>query len=287
MSNKKERLSFLVEMAKSLTCGYCSKVFHGSYSQARKVRYENAVVYCGKECRTQSMRDKYTKRIEITCEGCSVVFEDIPSRGRDRKFCSQECYIESDFAKENRELALIKANEVNVSANKNFRKVNSVICPECGDTFYRQPSKIGAGFCSKQCAGNHTFADESMLSYEEVLKLEVIKPDSYSNFRKQKEVSCIIKGCSWVGHSLSHHLLQTHKVRTRHGKMIGGFNLSEGLISHELREKLTERAPEGVALDERYHGTAVGEGLGRKHPPASDESREAHRSSKNREGIDV
>ncbi len=96
-------------------------------------------LYCGTACYHTAQRTT----IELTCAHCERVFTRTPSTvGR---FCSHTCY--------------------NLS-----RKV-ALVCPRCGETFYRKASQTGtARYCSRACKERETPAETAARFWSQVDK---------------------------------------------------------------------------------------------------------------------
>lgn len=259
----------LLKLAETLECGHCKNIFHGTTSQARHVKYEKAIVYCGNECRHQSQRERFKKRKLFTCVGCGEKFESTPCSAK--KYCTQECYRASENFKNIRDNALEKANLQNKQSHLEKIEEQSIECRFCKTVFYRPPHSIGAGFCSRECASKYYQTDEHANDARSSVVIK--KPKNYKKFRESGEINCIVEGCGWFGHALSTHMRLAHGFTADEAKMAGGFNISEGLTSKDLREKLADRELVGVALDNSdyvdfYHGN-------KRSDYVSDESRES------------
>ncbi len=246
----------LENLSKELKCGHCGSVFHGSISQAKKVKYESRIVYCSSVCRTaslskkaqeQAIREGKKPRIGVLAGPCPICQKMYESKNTDRKYCSQACYTKSDEFK-----AMLKDNykKGNKATEKKWEEIMTKECPVCKNEFRARRSdnnKLGAQkFCSQLCYRKFKAAlFDAWIANPQ----HIAMPQNYDEFMTQKELPCLVDGCGWTGHHLSVHLNQAHGIKADDFKRAAGFNLSTGLVSPNLHKELCNREKTGVAID--------------------------------------
>jgi hypothetical protein len=238
----------LVKVRDNLVCGHCECKFVGSDSQARKVKYESAVVYCSAVCRHAGQRKKFSTPIPNRgpCKHCKKEFSSRTAK----MFCSLGCYNKSDqfqtMLKKAREKSYTPESRAKLRVA--LQKGADVPCLECGEVFYQKrktkttkPKK----FCNKTCYRAYMAKrfDRWIANPE-----EIALPQCYDEFLDKQELSCVIEGCDWRGKHLTIHVNQTHGLEAKEFKRAAGFNLSTGVVARPLAEALRERAVVGVAL---------------------------------------
>lgn len=119
-------------MTVAVTCS-CGKIFNINETRLKHGRGK----HCSRKCQYASNSRKFAKeKVRIICQACQKEFFVIPSQG-DTKFCSRECKSRCHVITKTR-------------VDKGRRRVNVLICIECGKEFPRiRISK--PKFCSDLC----------------------------------------------------------------------------------------------------------------------------------------
>ena len=237
----------LINIRDNLSCGHCCAVFVGSNSQARKVKYEKKTVYCSKICRVAALRKKFSVP-EKQYGPCPTCGEKFFSK-RKKVFCTLGCYTKSP--------QFLKMLEVNRKAFKNMPKEKRlqiakrrrtgkyVQCLECKTEIYSKPSRPKK-FCTKTCYRAYLAKRfDRWMANPEGLSL----PQCYDEFLDSQELPCLVEGCDWEGKHLSLHANLAHGIQADELKRAAGFNLSTGVISRPLAEKLSLREKIGIAVN--------------------------------------
>lgn len=234
----------LVAIRDSLPCGHCKAIFQGSDSQAWKVKYEKATVYCSSICRHAALRGKFSTPVPNRgpCPVCNKTF----SSRSDKVYCSVACYVASDqfaaMTKSAQKASL--APEVREKIAAKLRTGSTVCCLECGDEFYGKASRPRK-FCSTSCYRSFLAKrfDRWIANPEGIALLQC-----YDEFLDREELTCVISGCEWHGVHLTVHMNQAHGVRSDEFKRASGFNLRTGVVAKPLAQALQQRDLRGVAL---------------------------------------
>lgn len=235
----------LIAIRDNLECGHCKARFHGSDSQAWKVKYEKLTVYCSTTCRSAAARQRMSKPIP-NCGPCKTCGEHFSSR-KPKPYCSMRCYIASDQFQ-----AMQRANSAHglaaAAAAREAKPVEESTCLECGVAFpkkYGTKSRAAKKYCSQPCYRAHKAkAFDRWVANPQTMSL----PQCYDEFLSQGELQCVVDGCSWRGQHLSNHMVSTHGVRASEFKRATGFNLSTGVVAAPVAKALRERPVVGVAL---------------------------------------
>lgn len=239
-------------IAEYLTCPHCGVEFIGTASQRKHFKYDQRKAYCSALCRVAAnpLRTEVPER--GPCPTCGEMFR---SRRSAKIFCSMKCYTASPAFKtmvRNNWAAAIRnghhSNQTMTAAGvktyEEFVRLNTLPCDECGKPYYAPPAKRRK-FCSTLCR-RRWFAkrfDRWVANPE-----EIALPQNFDEFLSQNELPCLVKGCDWVGRSLSNHMNQRHGVPAAEFKRAAGFNLKSGIISADLQEILSARENVGVGL---------------------------------------
>lgn len=239
----------------NLECGHCGAKFKGSDSQARKVKYENRVVYCSGTCRTAACSQRGQERairegkklrkgvLSGPCKTCGKMFE---SR-IDKMFCSMDCYMKSEQFREMLSKYWAPSAEVRAKISAKLKKGEDVACLECGTEFYQKPPSKGhpaRKFCSTTCYRAYLAKRfDRWVANPEGMALQ----QCYDEFLDREELACVVEGCDWHGKNLTLHMNQAHGVKADEFKRAAGFNLSTGVVAKPLAEALRKREVIGVA----------------------------------------
>lgn len=180
-----------------------------------------------------------------TCEECGEPFW---SRSNAKRFCSLDCYINSDFYKEHMAEAQKKSAELR---GVEIGKRVTLCCDNCEAPFEVLPSEakgkpqITNGmkrvyrkrFCTKTCY-RKWFAEryDRWIANPETIAL----PQAYDEFLTKEHLPCLVEGCGWEGDNLSNHMNFSHGVIAEEFKAMAGFNKSTGLITETTRKKIEE-----------------------------------------------
>lgn len=243
----------LESLRDNLECGHCSAKFKGSDSQARKVKYENRVVYCSGTCRMaasskkaqeQSIREGKKLRKGVLSGPCNTCGKMFASR-IDKMFCSMDCYTKSRqfqaMLAENRKKMITKKPELSKGKN--------VPCLECGTEFYqKRPSKRKPArkYCSTTCYRSYLAKRfDRWVANPESMAL----PQCYDEFLDREELTCVVDGCDWKGRHLTLHMNWAHGVGADEFKRAAGFNITTGVIARPLAKILSEREVVGIAAN--------------------------------------
>lgn len=239
----------LIAIKENLVCGQCQKRFIGSDSQARKVKYEQRVVYCSPKCRKEAAQKRGQKQaikegkklrkgiLVGPCPVCNKMFES----SYNKTFCSLECYNKSPQFKQMLQDNYQKGNKAtqDIWDVKMKRK-----CIVCGKIYRAKRSK--QKYCSLTC---HRQFKADLFDAWVNNPQKIMMPSGYDEFLLQDELPCLVEGCSWTGKHLSVHLNVVHGIKAEDFKKEAGFNLKTGLVVNELHEKMVERPHVGVACD--------------------------------------
>lgn len=214
-----------------LKCSHCLAEFVPTASQW-KHRHGRPITYCSTICRqaASASRVESNRPTYGPCPTCGQLFK---SRVK-KEFCSMACYTSSDKFKEMLKESRAKSNKSrNERSKENFEDRP---CAECAKTFKVKPWKPNK-YCSHLCYRKYMAKrfDRWIASPEE-LKL----PQAYDEFLTQDDLPCLIEGCSWRGSHLAGHMQRAHGVRAIEAKRAAGFNLSTGLVSPDLHQRLCE-----------------------------------------------
>ena len=266
----------LIAIRDSLSCNCCGTVFKGSDSQAWKVKYEKAAVYCSRQCRSTGHSKKLSKPVPLVgnCRHCKT---EIYSRNKDKLYCSRVCYhssrqftemIESNLEvitnhspvkaairqlnlavgniilSKDQTLLGLRAKGSGVLFAKTYNRTGKVVhCLNCQKPKYARGSDKRK-YCSHKC-----YIDYRAKRFERwrdnPQPLVVIS--DYEAFLNRDTLTCIVEGCDWSGKHLSLHVNQVHGITAEEFKKMFGFNQSTGVISKELFTRYSARSPVGVA----------------------------------------
>ena len=243
----------LINIRDNLVCGHCSSVFIGSDSQAWKVKYEKGIVYCSKICRAAAMKNKLSKPIPSNiCQHCNKEFFSRTSK----QFCGMSCYTKSEkmkthidvMQKKSKGFGIMSDETRQIISDKNKARAElsrvTVSCLDCGKEINKIKSKKKK-FCDIGCYRSYaTKRFDRFIANPQGMAL----PQCYDEFLDKTELSCPFDDCNWVGKHLSIHVNQAHGVNALDFKRALGFNLSTGVISKDLAEKLRKRELVGISV---------------------------------------
>jgi hypothetical protein len=221
----------------SLSCGHCGSIFHGSDSQAWKVKYEKKVVYCSTICRHAGVFNKLRKPVPNRgpCKTCGQTFYSRTAK----IYCSLNCYVRSEQFKDVQAKALLASRtpEAREKIAAGLRTGKTFACMECGEECYSSRQRARK-FCSQSCYRSYLAKRfDRWVANPEGLAL----PQCYDEFLDKEELCCVVDGCSWKGQNLSTHMNFTHGVRATEVKRAAGFNRSTGLVARPLAQALQQR----------------------------------------------
>ncbi len=241
----------------NLVCGYCKNIFTGTDSQARKVKYEKRVVYCTTACRRAGHTAHAIERALSSptpppkyrtfgpCPTCGQMFK---KRVAGRVYCNAKCYRASPKFKEHCEKIqkLTQTPEQIALRAEKAKTGQDRPCVGCGKMMYVKKHKLGRNtYCTHVCYETYMSA-----RFERVQDMPEFNdlPKDYDAFLAETELPCVVKGCVWKGKHLSLHVNLAHAVNADTLKRVLGFDLSEGIVSSDLSERLSQRENVGVAL---------------------------------------
>lgn len=174
-----------------------------------------------------------------TCENpiCGKTFESLRPG---RRFCSVKCRANHpDFKAASAQRIKEGRKKVTYTRSGEERP-----CAECGKPMYFTPPQIKRGkkTCSRTCyrrymAGRFDRAMGVSVTYKEL--------HGYDEFLLQDKLPCLVEGCDWEGDNLSLHMNQAHGIKEEDFKRMAGFNLSTGVVSAPMAERLRQRGGEG------------------------------------------
>lgn len=259
----------------NLICTHCQVSFQGTDSQARKVKYEKAKVYCSSICRSTATSIRLTKP-QLTqgpCKTCGKAF----SSKRPKTYCSIKCYTSSkqfkDMQAENlagiRERPTVRSHSKSSSGRPPIPK-ETIHCRECNKETPKT-SKTRA-YCSQVCYRAYMAKrfDRHIANPQEISLIQ-----GYDEFLDQDELECIIEGCTWVGKHLSLHINLAHGIQASEVKRAAGFSLSSGIVAKPLAESLRQRELVGVAKNPNTIGLELAR-LAIKNKPKKYRSKETN-----------
>lgn len=261
--SKKHLSAEVLRLKENLICGNCEKTFTGSDSQAYKVKYDKAIVYCCADCRKVGLARRSQEREAakpITppklrtfgpCPTCNEMFK---SRTKDKIYCSMKCYHASDKFKEH--LANNRILSLTPEARARLAETNRTgverPCVGCGKPMYVKNCKKDQNtYCSHACY--RSYMDNRFERNQVTPELKSL-PKDYQEFLDDNILECIVKGCNWKGQHLSLHCNLAHGITADTFKRLAGFNLGEGIIGADLANRLRARETFGVALDPMNRG---------------------------------
>ena len=229
-----------------LICGNCKGIFEGTPAQVKNVKYGQVqAACCSAICRQAYMRAKFSTPVPNRgpCKGCG---EDFFTR-REAQFCGMKCYTGSKQFSEM--LADSRAKSMTpwsiARRAEQARRGEMKPCLECGTDVYVKKAEKSKKFCTRVCYRSYMAKRfDRQIANPEALSL----PQGYDGFLDREELPCLIEGCGWSGKHLSIHVNQMHGIVADELKRAAGFNLSTGLVSKPLAERLQSRALVGVAV---------------------------------------
>lgn len=176
-------------------------------------------------------------RMTITCEKCGICFE---SKQSDRRFCSLNCYVSSDFCRMNLQRNSKTLSEANRLAQG--IPLDDVLWLTCLNCELRQQVSMKhynrKKFCNSICYRQYQAKrfDRYIANPE-----SVALPQNYDEFLTKDILPCLVEGCSWTGENLSGHANLAHGIPAKQFKQMAGFNQSSGLIVPELWKQFSKR----------------------------------------------
>ena len=235
-------------MAESMmmSCAQCGKLFEGSVSQKKHLKYDARPAYCSGQCRSRHFTEAMSKPLSGPCKTCGVMFKSHGSKIR--QFCSLNCYIVSpQFIK----MSMASCTPASVAKMRATRlenwKPTLNTCVQCGDEFRVKPGrKNKKTTCSKAC---YRLFFAKRFDRWIANPQEIALPQGFDEFLTQDLLPCLVTGCGWRGHQLSMHMNVIHGVPAQHFKKLAGFNLHSGIVSLSTHQNLSARAKVGVALN--------------------------------------
>lgn len=77
---------------KTVTCEYCGETKEFPDKNPTELEGQK---YCSRECSQNAIAECRSERVELECEECGTIFEEVPSRKDRAKYCSEECRIKN------------------------------------------------------------------------------------------------------------------------------------------------------------------------------------------------
>lgn len=223
-----------------LVCNHCKCEFLASIGQEKRKRAHAAAVnfYCSAICQLAGTAASRRRPFpyNATCPKCGVEFGSrFP-----KKFCSLRCYKTS-----NQFLAMLRANaskalsaSVLIRTGEEIQPRVEVTCINCGVKRIMKHCYRDQRFCHRRCYRqymNKRF--DRWIASPEAIAL----PQCYDEFLSRTELPCLIDGCTWVGVHLGSHVNFSHGISAREFKRAAGFNVTSGLVTPALSEKISAR----------------------------------------------
>lgn len=218
-------------MGRITTCDYCGEEYEISPSSWSRHKKHGKNKYCSRKCSILASGRNYGG-YKCKCKTCG---KEIIASYPDKKYCSMDCYMSDE-----------KTMDRLKSYNDKKHEEGSVDkeCKNCGKEITVRKSRIGFSgnsFCSRSCYREYLSERfdrfiESNVSFENI--------NNFDEFLTEDELSCPIDGCGWFGKHLGNHLNLSHGILSRDAKMAMGFNLSTGLCTRDVSEKLSNTAIE-------------------------------------------
>lgn len=163
----------------------------------------------------------------MICPECQIPF-DKTKKSPHKKFCSLKCFVKSDT---------FKAGQLKKKTGTTKQ------CAHCKEDFYTTKSYAHRKYCSMACYKKHkaeTF-DKFIYTTDDINAF-----NNFDEFMVKVELHCPFKNCDWQGKHLGQHVCKQHDISAEKFKKLVGFNITEGLITLELKEKL-QHAPTALA----------------------------------------
>lgn len=159
------------------------------------------------------------------CKTCGVPFRSYGAKF----YCSQACYAASP------ELSARLARHREQFLKLHPRCVRP--CLSCGSEVQSKRSAARA-YCSNLCRRRY-FAErfDRWVANPESIAL----PQNFDEFMLSSVLTCPVDGCGWSGMNLGNHVNFVHGIPARQFKKLCGFNISTGLVTPELSQKMSDR----------------------------------------------
>lgn len=225
-------------------CAHCGCEFLLTSVQVGMLGRANPLrVFCSPICR-QSAPPKSGGKYECTCGACGKQFRS----SRPKAFCNIKCYVASDQFKQHQAEISKKGLQTSLANRGHELKDPKLVeCLNCGRQWHERPSRKSR-YCNHKCYREYMAKrfDRWIASPQ-----NIALPQAYDEFLLQEELPCLVDGCGWVGQNLSFHMNMTHGVPADEFKRAAGFNITTGVITSALSQKMSERPHLGYMFQER------------------------------------
>lgn len=173
------------------------------------------------------------------CEHCGERFESVTNK----YFCSLSCYAKSEKM----------ATRLRGFNNTRLNRVEAT-CSCCGSSLEFKASRVKSrNFCSQRCYRKFLAeAFDRWIASPQAIAL----PQCYDEFMMQQSLPCLVDGCDWEGQHLSAHACNVHGIKADELKRAAGFNLSTGLVSAPLHERLCKQNSDKGTADIAEFGSS-------------------------------
>jgi hypothetical protein len=219
-------------------CSGCGKVLESTPKRRYKLKNGHRI-YCSVMCFRKHNNHVTGGHVGL-CKSCGKEFKSMVSG---KKYCNMDCYM-ADPETKRRLLSMSKKGIKKRCENlgiTDFGK-EDVSCAYCGEiiTVVKSRKKRARRFFCSQLHYRKYLSDrfDRWIASPQTVAL----PQNYDEFMAQEKLPCPIDGCDWEGEFLSAHVQMEHGVRARKFKKMTGFNLTTGLVTAELSEKMSASA---------------------------------------------
>ncbi len=228
-------------------CGHCECLFVPSRRQLKRLRStknKDRRASCSSTC-ADARRQKPRKERPLLgpCLTCGKRFRSLRT---EKIYCNLECWVSSDQFKKQLEVigqrGAERVAEKAASADRGEDVAGhprvQYTCLECGKKWYGNPRRRKKFCCHAHYRAYMAKRFDRWIANPE----EIALPQAYDEFMSQEELPCLIEGCTWRGQHLGSHVNLAHGIPVEEFKRAAGFNLTTGLVSPDVQQRLTERS---------------------------------------------
>ena len=217
-----------MDLIRTAACAFCGAEFIISARQEKRLKYESGhKVYCSRTCQAAQMsRERRRPRpFYGPCPTCGKMFQSRTPK----KYCSLQCYVSSPAMR-----LMLSSNRAKMGHMPQKKKA-PVPCLNCGKMMDPGKPSRRKKHCSTLCYREYMAARyDRWMANPDTIRL----PQAFDEFLSGSELRCLIDSCGWRGKHLSMHVNLAHGIPTREFKRAAGFNMSSGLVSSDLHQKL-------------------------------------------------
>lgn len=215
-------------------CNWCNTAFVPTSNQHHRIAL-GSPVFCSPQCGCAASNS----RANHTCGPCPTCGRLFPSRLKDKKYCSMDCYTSSGELQtrlrdhNNRVHAEAVARRAADPPKMIRNQRRPVSCPQCGTVFVTLKKK----YCSDVCRRAYFSArfDRFIANPE-----RVALPQCYDEFLDSEILSCPVDGCDWTGKQLGNHVNFAHGITADAFRELCGFNAKTGLVSKDVKQVMVD-----------------------------------------------